>query len=319
VKEEAAPTEDLLAAYVSAKTMARAYYDITIGGSEYSQFDEDARSTFLALIEAEEAKDQSTLTATELAEAASALEAGLATYKMALNSDPQGEGNFYRWFTLESAVNPGKFLTVHPVNETLYIADADETDNQLFRFEARPDFVQGETTTTGLYDIICKGTPGTWDVPGTIRCEGGDWAVVYGDSKTNFSTGNGDWNALGYFPWQVLLNLGENGAQVALVSAVGDGVGAAEGAETVTNIYNAAYDGAASWKITYVETTVDVKTAQQSNIKIYTTNRMIVVKGTDAPVNVYNISGVEVDARKALRQGVYIVKVDGTTTKVVVE
>jgi hypothetical protein len=201
----------------------------------------------------------------------------------------------------------------------LYIADADETDNQLFRFEARPDFVQGETTTTGLYDIICKGTPGTWDVPGTIRCEGGDWAVVYGDSKTNFSTGNGDWNALGYFPWQVLLNLGENGAQVALVSAVGDGVGAAEGAETVTNIYNAAYDGAASWKITYVETTVDVKTAQQSNIKIYTTNRMIVVKGTDAPVNVYNISGVEVDARKALRQGVYIVKVDGITTKVVVE
>ena len=251
----------------------------------------------------------------------------MAEYKMALNSDPQAEGNFYKWFTLESAVNAGKFMTVHPVNETLYIADADETDNQLFRFEARPDFTQGESTTTGLYDIICKGTPGTWDAPGTVRCETADWTVLYGTSTNNFPTTNGDWIAYGHFPWQVLLGFGENGTQVGLVSAVGDGVGAAapdpneeaKDTQLITNINDADYNGEASWKITYVKTTVDVRTAQQSNIQIYTTNRMIVVKGTDAPVKAYNISGVVVDATKALRQGVYIVKVDGTTTKVVIE
>jgi hypothetical protein len=54
-------------------------------------------------------------------------------------------------------------------------------------------------------------------------------------------------------------------------------------------------------------------------IRVEVTNRLIKVIGTDAPVKIFAITGVEVNANKTLTPGVYIVKVAGKTVKVNVQ
>lgn len=56
-----------------------------------------------------------------------------------------------------------------------------------------------------------------------------------------------------------------------------------------------------------------------SKIAVIAKGNMIVVTGTNAPVKAFTTSGIAVDASKALANGVYVVKVDGLTTKVVIK
>lgn len=51
-------------------------------------------------------------------------------------------------------------------------------------------------------------------------------------------------------------------------------------------------------------------------ISVSAKNKQIVVVGTDAPVKVFTITGVEVNAKRTLIPGIYIVKVAGKTVKV---
>lgn len=50
-------------------------------------------------------------------------------------------------------------------------------------------------------------------------------------------------------------------------------------------------------------------------IRVSARNRQIVVTGTDAPVKVFTVTGVEVNAKRPLVSGMYIVKVAGKTVK----
>lgn len=308
VKEEDAT--DLLATYTLAKTRANTLYTTTTGGAEYGQYATAARTNLFNVITTEEAKEASTLTPMQLYEGTLALDNAISTYNAALNTNADGNP-LYKWFTLESAKFPGKFITVNPSTKAMTLTAKDNSATQLFRFEKRPNYISGTTTYTNLYDIICK------SVAGTIRCENAGWDIVYNDGL-NFSTGNGDFVTLGYFPWQLILGFGANGTQVSIISVAGDGVDSGDGV-TMTNNSATAYDGNASWKIAFAETTLDVKANTQSGVNVYANNKMIIVTGTNAPVKAYNISGVAVDATKALSQGIYIVKVAGTTTKVVIK
>jgi hypothetical protein len=51
-------------------------------------------------------------------------------------------------------------------------------------------------------------------------------------------------------------------------------------------------------------------------IRVSAANKQIVVIGTDAPVKVFTVTGVEVNAKRVLASGIYIVKVAGKTVKV---
>ena len=51
-------------------------------------------------------------------------------------------------------------------------------------------------------------------------------------------------------------------------------------------------------------------------ISVVVKNRIIVVTGTDAPVKAFTVTGAEVDAKRALAQGIYIVEVAGKRVKV---
>jgi hypothetical protein len=51
-------------------------------------------------------------------------------------------------------------------------------------------------------------------------------------------------------------------------------------------------------------------------IRIEVKNRVITIIGTDAPFKVFAVTGVEVNAKRALTEGIYIVKVAGNTVKV---
>ena len=51
-------------------------------------------------------------------------------------------------------------------------------------------------------------------------------------------------------------------------------------------------------------------------IRIEVKNRVITIIGTDAPFKVFTVTGVEVNAKRALTEGIYIVKVAGNTVKV---
>ena len=64
--------------------------------------------------------------------------------------------------------------------------------------------------------------------------------------------------------------------------------------------------------------TVNVYTGVQDvtdGISVVAKNRIIVVTGTDAPVKAFTVTGSEVDAKKVLTPGIYIVKVNGKTVK----
>ena len=60
-------------------------------------------------------------------------------------------------------------------------------------------------------------------------------------------------------------------------------------------------------------------TSESSNITVVAKGNMIEVKGTDALVKAFTTSGVEVNVANALAKGIYIVKVAGLTTKVVIK
>jgi hypothetical protein len=66
-------------------------------------------------------------------------------------------------------------------------------------------------------------------------------------------------------------------------------------------------------------TTTAVSTKSISPINVTVQDKMLVVTGTNEPVKAYTVSGAQVNATKALKQGVYIVKVAGLTTKVVIK
>jgi hypothetical protein len=51
-------------------------------------------------------------------------------------------------------------------------------------------------------------------------------------------------------------------------------------------------------------------------ISIEVKNGLIIVTGTDAPANVFTVTGIEVNAKRVLTPGIYIVKVAGKTVKV---
>lgn len=67
----------------------------------------------------------------------------------------------------------------------------------------------------------------------------------------------------------------------------------------------------------YITTAVSTESISPINVTVQ--DKMLVVTGTDAPVKAYTVSGAQVNATKALKQGVYIVKVAGLTTKVVIK
>lgn len=66
-------------------------------------------------------------------------------------------------------------------------------------------------------------------------------------------------------------------------------------------------------------TTTAVSTESISPINVTVQDKMLVVTGTNAPAKAYTVSGAQVNATKALKQGVYIVRVAGLTTKVVIK
>lgn len=296
--------------FSAAVLKARALYTNTTEGTEYAQFPAAARTAFNEVVAANEAKTPATLTSQEILDGIAALESATATYVAAVNNtDLQASPS--KWYTLENAKYPNKYLTLNPETKVLTIADKDNSANQLFRFVKKP----ANGIYTNLYEIICQSLP-----TGSIRCESDNWNVVY-NTGTAFSTGSTA-IGLGYWPWNVTLTVGTNGAQTKLQSIDFDFVDVKSNGTDVDNggEADAAYNGPAVWKIAYNSQDITTATKNaQSKIVVYSLDQRIIVSGTSEPVMVFNIFGSLVDINYPVAKGLYIIKTSTQTFKVNVQ
>jgi hypothetical protein len=92
-------------------------------------------------------------------------------------------------------------------------------------------------------------------------------------------------------------------------------IGAGNTVITASNPGDATYASASVQQTFIVNLTAGVQDVTDG-ISVVVKNRIIVVTGTNAPVRAFTVTGAEVDAKKALAQGIYIVKVAGKTVKV---
>ena len=84
---------------------------------------------------------------------------------------------------------------------------------------------------------------------------------------------------------------------------------------TASNAGDATYAKASVKQTLTVTIPTDVKNATDG-ISVAVKDRLIVVTGTNAPVKAFTVTGAEVDAKRALTPGIYIVKVAGKVVKV---
>ena len=91
----------------------------------------------------------------------------------------------------------------------------------------------------------------------------------------------------------------------------------------------AAYPAGANTSITVIgwKATTSVSIPSADNYKIYTLNNSIVVEGVTSQIDIIDLSGRKLQSQKftgnftsnVLKSGLYIVRVDGATKKVIVK
>lgn len=230
--------------YYTARDNARAFYNNSTAGTGYGQFTATARTAFNSAIATEEAKNPGAMTAQEKLDGIAALQTATTAYSATAITTPNPDPTVFNWYTMESAKFPGKFLTLDPVTKAITLTAKDNSNNQLFRFEKKPDYLRGATTFSKLHNIICKSLQA-----GTIRCENAAWDVVY-NTGTAFSGGAS--TSLGYWPWEMTLTFGKNGVETLLESLDWDGLAAAADGIAIENNPVGTYNGENAWKMAYV-------------------------------------------------------------------
>lgn len=273
---------------------------VTVEGVDFGQYSVGSRTTLSAAIaEAITVQGDNTKTNEELVAATNTLNSAIATYKSAINSSPvsllAASGGNYRWYWIKStsthAYAQNKVISagtrILGEKFTFEPKTAEMSDVQLFRFELTED-------QTKVLNVINKA---------------GGYMASNGAIATTSTVDN-----------IFALNLLADGYSFNIKPA---SVAAIHAQESGAHIVNWAGDAGTSsaWMFEYALETPRITTglynAEIPEYKIKVSDRIISVEG-EKEFEIYSVTGQKFDKRFALTAGVYFVKLNNATVKVIV-
>lgn len=304
---------DLSALYLKYITNTRAKYnaiDPLLVGKEIGQFSATALATFNATIATEEAKDAALMTADELK--AGIIRLNDASNASLYNTDvklliSENPATTYKWFriindaaaTVAYATGMAMSSQDRLVNEKFTFETKNEaSETQLFRFELN-------TAQTNVLNIINKanglyvGADGKMMTASTV---GNEFSI------TQLAGGSSFWidptNTVSADP-------NDEYNSTAPLHAAQSGL-------NILN-YVAGVGSASAWKFEYVmESPSAVKPVSAFTYRVRTLNNIITVDGVDN-FEVYSVLGQKQNIKNELKSGVYFVKANNATQKVVLK
>lgn len=285
-------------------TNAQTLLNNTIEGTDFGQFTGSSRTTLAsAITTAQAVYADGNKTDQEVIDATNALNTAITNYKATCNTNPtsllSATPGMYRWYWIRSTAShayaAGKVISLGTRTVgAKYTYEPKVTDPkpnpvQLFRFELTDDKTKVANIVDGLGNVM----------------------AADGDIATTPTAGN-----------EFALNLLSDGFSFNIKPT---SVNAIHAQEAGSHIVNWAGDAgsASAWVFDFaMETTTkdasDVKQLENTAYRINTTNRVITIEGV-TNFEVYSVTGQKQNKERALQSGVYFVKVDNFTQKVIVK
>lgn len=279
---------------------AQSLLAVTIEGADFGQYNAESRTTLSAAIaDAVAVQGDDNKTNEEIVTATNTLNTAIATYKSAVNSSPvsliSASGSNYRWYWIKStsahAYAQNKVISagtrILGEKFTFEPKAAEVSDVQLFRFELTED-------QTKVLNIINKA--------GGYMANNGAIATT-STADNNFA-----------------LNLLADGYSFNIKPT---SLNAIHAQETGAHIVNWPGDAGTSsaWVFEYALETPRITTAlnnsEMSEYKIKVSDRIISVEG-ESEFEIYSVTGQKLDKQFRLATGVYFVKLNNATVKVIV-
>lgn len=279
---------------------AQSLLAVTIEGADFGQFNAESRTTLSAAIDdAVAVQGDDTKTNEEIVTATNTLNAAITSYKSTINSSPvsllAASGSNYRWYWIKSTsahvYAQGKVISagtrILGEKFTFEPKATEMSDVQLFRFELTED-------QTKVLSIINKT---------------GGYMASNGAVATTSTVDN-----------NFALNLLADGYSFNIKPT---SVAAIHAQETGAHIVNWAGDAGTSsaWVFEYALETPRITTAlnnsEMSEYKIKVSDRIISVEG-ESEFEIYSVTGQKLDKQFRLATGVYFVKLNNATVKVIV-
>ena len=291
----------------TAITNAQSLLDNSVDGTDFGQYPGTGRGALSAAITtAQAAHADGTKSEQEIIDATTALNTAVSAYMADINSDPasllSSTPGMYRWYWIRSyATNSnatyafGKVISqgTRSVGEKYTfeekVTDPKPNPVQLFRFELTLDGSKVANIVDGLGNVMASN-----GAIATTPTEGNEFTL------TPLTDGIAFW----IDPTSL------------------DPIHAQQAGSQIVNWYNTA-GSASAWVFDFAqETTVADATAlnpaEKAEYSISTVNRVITVEGV-SDFEVYSVTGQKQNRERALPSGVYFVKIDNFTQKVMVK
>lgn len=273
---------------------------VTIEGSDFGQYNAESRTTLSAAIaDAVAVQGDNTKTNEELVAATNTLNAAITSYKSTINSSPvsllAASGSNYRWYWIKStsahAYAQNKVISagtrILGEKFTFEPKAAEVSDVQLFRFELTED-------QTKVLNIINKA--------GGYMANNGAIATT-STADNNFA-----------------LNLLADGYSFNIKPTSLNAIHAQESGAHIVN-WSGDAGTSSAWVFEYALETPRITTAlnnsEMSEYKIKVSDRIISVEG-ESEFEIYSVTGQKLDKQFRLATGVYFVKLNNATVKVIV-
>ena len=292
-------------------TARNKYNELTkFEGVEFGQYTKASMDAWNAVIVAEEAKNPETITAEEMYNGQATLDA--ATKGLIVNTDIKSliatnPDTKYKWFRIINnqfsiGYASGKAISSNGRSETEPYTweDKDETsDAQLFRFELN-------ATEAKVLNIINKATSLYVDAFGTMMAnstEDNEFEI------TQIETGHSFWID------PTIETVDEDNPTITYP------VEPLYAAHTGSNIVNRlnAVGSASSWIFDYAKTTwiSALKQVDESIYKVHVNAGIVTIDGIEN-FEVYSITGQKQNHKAALEGGVYVVKINNSSKKIII-
>ncbi len=259
-------------------------------GDDFGQYKQADNDALQSVIEAAQAVyDNTNSTSADIEAQMQSINDAINTYRTKINVEIGSlvgtDEAKYRWYSIRNASKveycKGKVMTSNGVTDRFKFEDKSDSEDQLFRFEVVGDKVTIINKTNGKY----IGTKGATS-----------------DSGVEFS-----------------LNLLED-AYSFNITEEGQNPLHAQKANSVIVSWGGTAESPSAWVFDFVKETLinGIEDITDAGLSIVVANGKINVLGVDN-FSIFTITGQRVNANQVLKAGVYVVKVNNATQKVIVK